>query len=258
MDIEITKTIFLSVCFFTIAMLYSSVGHGGASGYLLILSFMSFMPNQMASTALLLNLLVAGISFYTFYKAGYFSLKFAVPFILASTPAAFVGGMLHIPVSVYSIFLSAILLLAAFRLAFEMKLGNAKSESLETAMPNLFVAVPAGFIIGLISGVVGIGGGILLSPLIIMAGWAGQKRTAATSAFFILVNSTAGLLPRLIQDGAAIAIPPALIQYVIVAFAGGLIGSHIGARIFSALTLKRILAVILIMASSKLIIVTIL
>ncbi|MDI6788754.1 MAG: sulfite exporter TauE/SafE family protein, partial [Planctomycetota bacterium] len=220
MEQEILKTIALGVSFFVVAVLYSSVGHGGASGYLLILSFLSFSPLQMSSTALILNLLVAGTSSYVFYRNGYLSLKFTSPFIIASIPAAFLGGMLKVSPGTYSLLLGITLLLVALRLVFEMHPPVLRSNR----KPDFIIILPAGIIIGLFSGIIGIGGGILLSPLILLMGWADIKQASATAALFILVNSLAGLGARFIQSDTLYILPQGLLPYIVVAFAGGLIG----------------------------------
>jgi len=255
MEQEILKSIALGVSFFVVAVLYSSVGHGGASGYLLILSFLSFSPLQMSSTALILNLLVAGTSSYVFWKNGYLSLRFTLPFIIGSIPAAFIGGMFNIPNVLYSFLLGVTLLLVALRLLFEMH--HYQALNTEKKNTNVLIVLPVAIIIGLFSGIIGIGGGILLSPLILLMDWADIKQASATAALFIVVNSMAGLGGRLVQPAAGLMVPQKLLPYVAVAFAGGLIGSHMGANIFSAARLKWILGSVLIGASIKLILSTI-
>lgn len=251
MEQETLKIVTLAVSFFVVAVLYSSVGHGGASGYLLILSFLNFSPMQMSSTALVLNLLVAGSATYVFYRNGYLSFKFTAPFIAASIPTAFMGGMLKVSTKIYSLLLGITLLLVALRLVFEIHLPQVVQSGKK---PHLLVILPAGIFIGLFSGIIGIGGGIILSPLILLMNWADIKQTSATAALFILVNSLAGLGGRLIQPDVGMMIPFELLPYIGVAFAGGLIGSHLGANIFSTARLKWILGVVLLGASTKLIV----
>ena len=253
MELSVIQSISLAVCFFAVAALYSSVGHGGASGYLLILSFLAFTPVQMSSYALLLNILVSGLSFYNFHKCGYFSFRFTLPFVITSIPAAFLGGLIKIPAPMYSLLLGITLLFIAVRLIFEIKFSNNPAKS-GIAPSNFLIIGTIGIVIGLLSGIIGIGGGILLSPVILLMGWADIRQAAATSAFFILVNSLAGLSARFVHTEVAAALPQALLPYVIIAFSGGLIGSYLGARRFSSPTLKRILAIVLSGASVKLII----
>jgi hypothetical protein len=247
---EFSTSSLLAICglFFAVAMLYSSVGHGGASGYLAILSFFPIAPKSMSTTALILTLLVSAIAFISFYRAGHFSAPLTWPFLVASVPAAFLGGMIHVPRQIYSLLLAGALFFAAFRLIVEFK--PAASEI--TKFPNLFVTLPAGAAIGLISGIVGVGGGIFLSPLILLMHWADVKKTSATSAGFILVNAVAGLAGRFLRGNFEIGL---LAPFLAAAVFGGLVGSYFGANFFSGRTLRRALGVVLIIAAYKLIVV---
>lgn len=246
MELSIPIVITICVLFFVVASLYSSVGHGGASGYLAVLSFFSFAPMQMSSTALILNLLVAGIGFFSFYRAGHFNDRITWPFLITSVPAAFIGGMIHVTTRNYSLLLALVLIFAAFRLISEIR---SKPEDSVSKFPSLLVALPVGAGIGLISGIVGVGGGIFLSPLILFMKWADPKQTSATSACFILVNSLAGLLGRFTGGSLEIGM---LAPFVFTAFLGGLVGSYMGANLLSGSILRRILGVILLIASYKL------
>jgi len=237
------------VLVFLVAGLYSSVGHGGASGYLAVLSLFGVAPAEMSSTALILNLLVAGVGAYTYWKAKHLSLKLAWPFLVLSVPAAYIGGLLKVSDKAYFFLLAAALVGAAYRLA------TARTSSANSGEPRhvpMSAALPLGGGIGLLSGVVGVGGGIFLSPLMIFFNWADPKKTAAVSALFIWVNSLAGLGGRLTRDAIVLGnFGPLLVA----AFLGGLMGSYYGANKFSGLMLRRILAVVLIVAALKLIIV---
>ncbi len=245
-----TELLSLSIIFvlvFLVAALYSSVGHGGASGYLAILSFFAVAPAEMSSTALILNLLVAGIGAYSYWKAKHLSMKLAWPFLIASVPVAFVGGLLEVSDKTYFVLLAAALVVAAIRLA------TAKSNSggaFETKDPSYGVALPIGAGIGLLSGIVGVGGGIFLSPLMIFLKWADPKKTAAVSALFIWLNSLAGLGGRFTRDALVLG---NLFPLVIAALVGGLLGSYVGANKFSGLVLRRILAAVLLVAAFKLV-----
>ena len=241
----LSLTLILILIFF-VAVLYSSVGHGGASGYLAVLSFFAFAPSEMASTALVLNLLVAGIGAYLYAKAGHLSWKLTWPFLVTSIPTAFVGGLLKVADTTYFLLLAAVLLIAAIRLAT----AKGTAESPEPKALNFGVALPVGAGIGALSGIVGVGGGIFLSPLMIFMKWADPKRTAAVSALFIWVNSLAGLGGRFLRDSVVVE---NLLPLVITAFLGGLLGSYIGAHKFSGLTLRRVLALVLLIASVKLV-----
>jgi len=237
----------LTVFVFIVAMLYSSVGHGGASGYLAVMSLLSVPPAQMSTTALILNLLVAGISYLAFLRAGHFSGKLTGPFLVTSVPAAFLGALIHIPLRAYQLLLAAVLVFAAFRLA--VPLPKAMQCEHEQSMPVGW-ALAAGALIGLLSGIVGVGGGIFLSPLMILMNWADMKRTAATSACFILVNSAAGLCGRGVGNTLEVGTWAPL---VVAAAVGGLTGSYLGANRLSGMTLRRILAAGLCIAAVKLV-----
>lgn len=238
----------VSVLFFFVAILYSSVGHGGASGYLAVLSFFPVLPALMSSTALLLNVLVSATAFIAFYRAGYFSGGLAWPFLVTSIPAAFIGGAVQVPTKAYFLLLAGVLLVAATRLIVQIPV---KRDESVVNPPKLFVTLPVGAGIGALSGIVGVGGGIFLSPLLLLKDWAGPKRTAAVSALFILVNSIAGLAGRLFSDTFAVK---ELALFLLAAFVGGIVGSRLGARRFSSLTLRRLLGAVLIVASAKLIV----
>lgn len=203
----------------------------------------------MASSALCLNLLVAATAFRNFSRARYFSWRLTWPFIVTSIPAAFFGGLIKVSPSVYASLLIAVLLFAAFRLLTDLSQNH---EEIQIRTPPLFISSFAGAGVGLLSGVVGIGGGIFLSPLLLLLRWADAKQMAATSAFFIFVNSFAGLLGRVLRQNFKILPSPVLLWLVVGAFFGGLVGSHLGANHFSGQWLKRILAAALIVAAFKL------
>ncbi len=232
---------------FLIALLYASVGHGGASGYLAALSFIAVRPDEMATTALTLNLVVATVALISFKRAGHFEGRLAWPFIAASVPAAFIGGLVPVPVRLYQVLLAIALGVAAVRLALNLS-GR---EERRIVRPSLALALPTGGGIGWLSGAVGVGGGIFLSPLLLLLRWASPKQTAAASAAFILVNSAAGLGGRAARSGLAYG---SLAPLVVAALIGGLIGAHLGANHFSGNALKRLLAVVLLIAAAKLLI----
>jgi len=231
---------------FLVAVAYSSVGHGGASGYLAVLSFFGLAPAAMAPSALLLNLLVAGTSFTSYWRAGHFVPRLLWPFLLTSIPFAVLGGLTPVSAKVYLGLLAVVLLFASFRL---LAVVPPKQEESFVRVPNLWVALPMGAGIGFLSGVIGVGGGIFLSPLIILLKWADAKRTAAASAAFIWINSAAGLYGHLLRTDVDWS---ALVWLVGAAAAGGLLGSYLGARRFQGIWLRRILGVVLIVASLKL------
>ena len=239
------STFTLLVLIFLVAVVYASVGHGGASGYLAAMSLLAYAPAAMASSALLLNLLVAGTSCLTFWRAGHGSFQLLWPFIVGSVPAALIGGWLPVSARTYGWLLAAALLVAGIRLCLP---AFQRAEPLKR--PRLSIAVFAGVGVGLLSGVVGVGGGIFLSPLMMLLRWADAKQTAAASAGFIVVNSTAGLIGRFVA-GRFVMSP--LVPLVVAAFAGGVVGSRLGANHFSGLWLRRLLAVVLVIAAGKLV-----
>ena len=231
---------------FLVAAAYSSVGHGGASGYLAVLSFFGLAPAAMASSALCLNLLVAGLSFAAYFRAGHFAFHLLWPFLITSIPFAFLGSVAGLSPRAYMAVLAAVLIFAAFRL---WVLAPPKQEESFLKVPSLAIALPAGAGIGFLSGVIGVGGGIFLSPLLILMKWADVRSTAAVSAAFIWINSAAGLyghLSRSRLDWQGLA------WLVGAAFAGGLLGSWLGSRRFQGLWLRRILSLVLLLAAVKL------
>jgi len=248
MDLDTPALVGLCLLVFLVAALYSSVGHGGASGYLATLSFFGIAPAQMATTALVLNTLTATTSFTAYVRAGYLSLALTWPFLVASVPAAFVGGLAHLKDRTYFLLLAVILTGAAIRLAMSLP---ASGDGQRTNPPPRTPALASGAGIGLLSGMVGVGGGIFLSPIMVLMKWADAKQTAATSAIFIVVNSIAGLAGRAVGGALQFGL---LAPLLLAAFLGGLVGSHTGANKFTGLTVRRLLAVVLVIAAFKLVI----
>lgn len=236
--------IFFYILLPVVAFLYAAVGHGGASGYLALMAFFSFAPDFMRPTALLLNLAVSLIAFFQYYKQGHFSWDLFWPFALSSVPAAFIGGMVVVDADVYKKVLAVLLLFSVIRL-LGFKTKDVKTES----QPQVMISLAIGALIGFLSGMIGIGGGIILSPVILLLHWADMKKTAAVSALFIFVNSLAGLA-GLFTKG--IHLESQMIWMLLIAFAGGAIGSYVGAGHFENKKLKWILALVLLIASVKL------
>ena len=227
-----------------VAFLYASVGHGGASGYLALMELFGIMPTFMKPTALLLNLFVSLTAFIFFFRGGYFKWKYFLPFALASIPMSFLGGMISLDANLYKKLLGILLLIPIARLIFLP--NSSKGEMKELHTPT---AIAIGVIIGFLSGLIGIGGGIILSPLLLLLKWTDQKQTAAISAMFIFVNSLAGLGGQLTKG---IELQPEMLTFVGVAFVGGSFGAWFGAIKFNQQVLKYILALVLLLASIKL------
>jgi uncharacterized membrane protein YfcA len=228
------------------AVLYTSVGHAGASAYLALMALFGLSPAVMRPTALVLNLLVAAISSVQFARAGYFRWRLFWPFAAASIPLAYLGGRLTLPAPVYKQLLGFVLLFAAYRLFLPPRPGQG-SEVRRMPFP---LAVAIGGAIGLLSGLTGVGGGIFLSPILLVGHFAPPRETAAVSGAFIWVNSLAGLLGRLTSVSS---LPPALPFWAIAAVVGGLVGAHYGSRRLPGATLRRLLAVVLVVAAFKLV-----
>lgn len=227
-----------------VAFLYASVGHGGASGYLALMAIFSFAPETMKPTALLLNLFVAGIAFYHYYKAGYFNKKLFLSFAMASIPMAFVGGMIEVDASIYKKVLAVLLIFAILKM---LNVFGKESEYIKQV--KLWQGLAVGAVIGFFSGLIGIGGGIILTPIILLLHWGKMKEAAAVSALFIWVNSAAGLIGQ-ISSGVKISSQAFIL--VGVALVGGFLGSYYGSRKFNNSLLRYVLAFVLIIASVKL------
>lgn len=236
--------ILIVAAIFVVAVLYSSVGHGGASGYLAVMAFVAVAPNVTRPTALLLNVFVASIAFLQFYRGKYFDWKVFLPFAATSIPFAFVGGMINLPTNVYKIILGVVLVLAALRLAWNFTFKNEPKE------PKIWLALIIGAIIGLLSGLVGVGGGIFLTPILLLMNWTETKKAAGISALFILVNSIAGLLGNYAQ---VLQLPVNVWFWVIAAVVGGILGATLGSKYFNTLILRRVLSFVLVIAGLKMI-----
>jgi uncharacterized membrane protein YfcA len=229
---------------FLVAFLYASVGHGGASGYLALMVLYGVAPEVMKPTALLLNLFVSLTSFIQFYRGGHFKWKIFWPFAIASVPMAFVGGLTAIDAVIYKKILGVLLLIPIVRFLF---FNTVTVDNLRKS--NVALSLIIGAAIGLLSGMIGIGGGILLSPVLLLLKWSDMKQAAAISALFIFVNSISGLAGQLKKG---IHFTPDMYTYVAVAFVGGLCGAYFGAIRFNQVVLKYLLAMVLMLAAYKL------
>lgn len=242
-----TQTLLLAGLLFVTAILYTAVGHGGASGYLAVMALVGLAPATMKPTALVLSILVATIAPVRYARARAFSWAALWPFLLGSVPLAFFGGAVHLPGYIYRPIVGVILLVAAVRLLW---LGKAAARPTTARVP-VPPAVASGAGIGFLSGLTGTGGGIFLSPLLLFTGWLDTKQTAGVSAAFILVNSIAGLLGNL---ASVQGLPSALPFWALAAALGGFIGAGLGSRRLGHSALQRVLAVVLIIAGLKLIV----
>jgi hypothetical protein len=225
--------------------MYSAVGHGGASGYLAMMALFGFAPESMKPTALLLNLFVAAISFVHYAKAGHFNKKLFIVFALASIPLAFVGGMIEVDSSIYKKVLAILLVFAILRM---LNVFGKESDSLKEVKIGLGLLI--GGAIGFFSGLIGIGGGIILSPIILLMHWGKMKEAAAVSALFIWVNSAAGLFGQL---STGVKIDEQAFVLVGVAVVGGILGAYFGSKRFNNKLLRYMLAFVLVIACIKLI-----
>jgi uncharacterized protein len=237
--------IYLMLGIFFIALLYSSVGHAGASGYIAVMSLLAVAPAEIKATALVLNVLVAGIASWQFFRAGHFSWSLFWPFALLAVPCAALGGYLSLPSQLLKWLLSLVLFYSALSLLFSAQSAQTQSSS----PPSRGIAMFTGMGIGFFAGLTGTGGGIFLTPLLLLMKWANAKSAAAVSALFILLNSISGLSGLLLSGKT---LPKFILPLLCVAGIGGIIGSYWGSRRFEAATIKRLLALVLLIASIKL------
>lgn len=228
------------------AFLYSSVGHGGASSYIMLLTLFHFAPAEIRPFALALNILVSGVSFISYRRVCNFPVQLFLPLILFSVPAAFLGGAVSVDAVLYKKILGVLLIFPALRL---FNIIPVRKTILVDR--KLWMTAAIGLSIGFVSGLIGIGGGIILSPVLLLLGWADVKETAAVSALFIFLNSISGLFGSGIAD---LAFQPQLQILMPFTLIGGVAGAYLGANKFNTPALKFLLASILIIAASKFII----
>lgn len=237
-------SIWFYLLLFVVAMLYSSVGHGGASGYIAVMSLFSFAPETIRPMALMLNIGVSFFAFQRYYRSGNFKWKLFWPFILTSVPFAWLGGKMVLSTHLFHTLLGVLLIFPVLNLLRLFPERKTKDEL------QLVPALLIGAVIGWLSGMIGIGGGILLSPVLLLLGWATIKESAAVSALFIFVNS---LVVLLALDDPASAINADLLPVFPVVLTGGLLGAQLGAFTGKIQLLKSVLALVLLIASVKLI-----
>jgi uncharacterized protein len=234
---------FVTIAVFVIAFLYSSVGHAGASGYIAVMSLFGIAPAVIKPTALILNIFVACIAAWQFWRMGFLSWRLFWSLAALSIPMSFLGGYLNLPTPIFKVILGITLLLSAIRF-----LIKPAQDTVITA-PILPITLSVGGVIGLLSGLTGTGGGIFLTPLLLWLRWASVKTASAVSAMFILVNSISGLLGNF---SATRSVPSFAAILLVAALVGGSIGSYLGSHKLSHIAIQRLLSVVLTIAGLKL------
>ena len=239
---------FLTGLIFLAAALYSSVGHAGASGYLAAMALFGLAPEEMRPSALALNILVASFGTWRYWRAGFHDFRLLVPFAVASVPAAFLGGLIAVPGGVYRPLVGIVLALSAVQ--FFRTARKAPKEDLKTRPPRPTIALGAGGGIGFLAGLTGTGGGIFLSPLLLLLHWTDTRRASGIVSAFILVNSAAGLAGTAFSIGA---LPPALPLWAAAALGGAVLGTRLGTRTLLVPCLRTMLSLVLAVASLKMV-----
>lgn len=234
----------LAAAVVVVAFLYSSVGHAGASGYIAVMTLFSLAPGVIKPAALVLNILVASIATWQFWRAGHFSWRLFWPFAVLAIPMAFIGGYTNLPAEMFKVLVGVVLLFSAAMFLFRPANDTIAQE------PNVIVAIAAGGGLGLLAGLTGTGGGIFLTPLLLLMRWARTKTVAATSALFILLNSISGLLGNI---SSTTNLPPFVFVLLGAALVGGTAGSYFGSWQFNHVAIKRLLAIVLTIAGVKLV-----
>jgi uncharacterized membrane protein YfcA len=237
------------ILFFVIAALYSSVGHAGASGYLAIMALLSFAPESIKPTSLILNSIVASIASWRFIKAGYFDKQLFLSFIITAFPMAFIGGYITISPYYFKLMAGVFLIVSAILLlAKEYVKPNVKSILI---IPRYGLLLIGGFI-GLVSGLIGVGGGIFLSPIMIIANLTTVKKASGVAALFILFNSIAGLLGHITAFNR---INSTIFYWILAVIVGGILGSYLGTKKFNNKIIISCLFLVLLSAGLKFILV---
>lgn len=245
-DLTTTSWMILCGAVLTVAFFYSSVGHGGATGYLAALALLGVAPASAKVAVLITNILVAGVAWWRFYHAGHFNWKILLSFAVASIPCAFLGSKVHLDPQAYKLTLGAVLSVAGIILLLRSRWQTDEVVVRKFYLP---VVLPIGAVLGFLAGLTGIGGGVFLSPLLYLFRWVKPKTTGGIAAGFIVLNSLAGLAgagwENITQAGP-------LLWLTLPAVIGALLGTHLGARRWSSTTFSRVLAVVLVFAGGKL------
>lgn len=234
--------------FFAVAVLYASVGHGGASGYLAVMAWCLLPPEVMKPTALSLNVAVSLLAWLAFARAGYFHWRLLLPFLLTSLPMAWLGGHMPVDGAIFRVLVGLALVFAAWRLIVPQSLRGSQEPA---SFPSWGVALLVGAVLGWVSGLIGVGGGIFLTPLLILMGWAQAKEAAAVSAPFILFNSLAGLVGWM-GSPSATEYPLDLVMWGLpMVVGGGWLGAWLGSSRWPVQRLRPALALVLLVAAVK-------
>lgn len=246
LNLTLASELLLAFCLFLGALLYTSVGHAGASAYIALMALFGVAPSVMRPTALVLNILVSGLTSFRFVQAGLFRWRTLWPVLIGAIPMAFIGGSIQLPGQLYRPLVGVVLLIAAARL-----LWPGKTRSTREASSDIPIGwgILSGIGIGFLSGLTGTGGGIFLSPLLLFMGWSDPKRASGVAAVFILCNSTAGLLGNL---ASVQSLPSDLPLFAGAVLIGALIGTTLGIRLAAAVVTKA-LGLVLVIAGFKLI-----
>jgi uncharacterized protein len=245
-DLTALNWMILLASVFTVAFFYSSVGHGGATGYLAALALIGIAPASARVAVLIANVLVAGIAWFRFWRAGHFDWRVLLSFAIVSIPCAWLGARVHISPQAYKIILGAVLTTAGLVLLFRSRWQTDDVPLQKFLLP---LALLIGAVLGFLAGLTGIGGGVFLSPLLYLFRWVKPKTTGGIAAGFIVVNSIAGLAGT---GWEKITHAGPLLWLTAPAVVGALLGTHLGARRWSSVTFSRVLAGVLVFAGGKL------